>query len=197
MYIKQLTHATGPLWEETVSLYYDIFPKWEREPVANLEKAINIGKSRCMILCKNNKVIGMSLTELYPPLSFAMLGYLFISTENRSQGLGKLLCKELFYFFETSSDFKWLLVEAEAGPEIFYKKLGFNKLFFEYLSPHYNDIKSTEMSLMYYSKTKCCSKHQLCDIVEHIFLQSYYLSPNDPRLDQQRQKILYKEDLCQ
>ncbi|MEI6858447.1 MAG: GNAT family N-acetyltransferase [Shewanella sp.] len=197
MQTKQLTHAVGPLWEKATSLYYEVFPQWEREPIAEIERAINSGQSRCILLYKNDQVLGMSLTELYPSLSFALLGYLFIAPSHQGQGLGKMLCNELFDFFDSHPDFKWLLVEAESEPEGFYEQLGFFRLNFEYLSPHYDDMQSTPMALMCYFKFEQnqLSEYQACDIVEHIFLQSYYLKPNDPRLKIQRQRILSKEAL--
>jgi GNAT superfamily N-acetyltransferase len=196
MQTKQLTHAEGPLWQEAIALYCDIFPQWEREPIVDIEQAINNGQYRCILLCKDNRVLGMSLTELYSPLSFAMLGYLFIAPHHQGKGLGKLLCNELFNFFDANADLKWLLVEAESGPEDFYKQLGFTTLNVEYLSPHYDSMQSAPMALMYLasSKQNPPSKYQLADIVEQIFLQSYYLMPDDPRLEQQRNRILSKEN---
>lgn len=196
MQTKQLTHAEGPLWQEAIALYCDIFPQWEREPIVDIEQAINNGQYRCILLCKDNRVIGMSLTELYSPLSFAMLGYLFIAPHHQGKGLGKLLCNELFNFFDANADLKWLLVEAESGPEEFYKQLGFTTLNVEYLSPHYDSMQSAPMALMYHasSKQNPPSKYQLADIVEQIFLQSYYLMPDDPRLEQQLNRILSKEN---
>jgi len=196
MQTRQLTHAEGPLWQEAIALYCDIFPQWEREPIVDIEQAINNGQSRCILLCKDNRVLGMSLTELYSPLSFAMLGYLFIAPHHQGKGLGKLLCNELFNFFDANADLKWLLVEAESGPEDFYKQLGFTTLNVEYLSPHYDNMQSTPMALMYHASSKHPppSKYQLADIIEQIFLQSYYLMPDDPRLEQQRNRILSKEN---
>lgn len=195
MQIKQLTQASGPLWQQTIDLYCEVFPQWEREPVAEIAQAINNGQSRCMLLYHKDRVLGASLTELYPQLSFALLGYLFIAPKQQGQGFGKRLCSELFDFFDSNSDLKWLLVEAEAGPEAFYKKLGFHTLAFEYLSPHYDDMQSTPMALMLRKKHSQLSKHQLCSIVEHIFLESYYLAADDLRLKQQRKQILTKEEL--
>ncbi|MEI6894137.1 MAG: GNAT family N-acetyltransferase [Colwellia sp.] len=197
MQIKQITHATGSYWNDAISLYCKVFPQWEREPIADIEQAINSGHSRCMVLHQDNQVLGMSLTELYPSFSFAMLGYLFIAPSHQGKGLGKLLCHNLFDFFQADIDLKWLFVEAESGPEVFYARLGFTALNIKYLSPHYNNDQSTPMALMYLAKPEqnSPSKYQVCDIVEHIFLQSYYLMPTDPRLEQQRQRILSKEYL--
>lgn len=197
MQIKQLAQAKGLFWQQAIDLYCEVFPQWEREPVAEIAQAIDSGQSRCIILCNEDRVIGMSLTELYPRLSFALLGYLFIAPEHQGQGLGKRLCTELFDFFESRSDLKWLLVEAEAGPERFYENLGFHRLDVDYLSPHYDDMLSTPMALMLRTKPNHSqlSKQQLCDIVEHIFSESYYLTDDDPRLEQQRSLILTKEEL--
>ncbi|WOT05989.1 GNAT family N-acetyltransferase [Shewanella youngdeokensis] len=197
MLTKQITHAVGPLWEQAMSLYCDVFPQWEREPIAAIEQAVNSGESRCILLCKDEQVLGMSLTEIYPTLSFAMLGYLFIAPDYQGQGLGKRLCHELFDFFGAHYSLKWLLVEAESGPEAFYQKLGFTKFNVEYLSPHYDDADSSPMALMYRSKPNQGkpSAIELSNIVEHIFTQSYYLPLDDPRHAQQRQRILAKDVL--
>lgn len=192
MQTKQLTKTVGPLWESAMVLYCEIFPEWEREAIANIEAAVNSGSSRCILVHEGDKTIGMSLTEVYRSKHFAMLGYLFVSPSHQGQGLGKLLCQELFDFFNQNSDFKWLLVEAEAGPERFYKQLGFSTLGIKYLSPHYDDMQSTEMALMLYPKAEqsAPTKAQLWHIVNHIFSESYYLASDDPRLEQQRKYIL-------
>ena len=192
MQTKQLTKTADPLWESAMVLYCETFPEWERESIVNIEAAVNSGSSRCILIYEGGKTIGMSLTEVYLPHKFAMLAYLFVSPGHQGLGLGKLLCQELFDFFDRSSVLKWLLVEAEAGPERFYKKLGFTTLSIQYLSPHYDDMQSTPMALMLHSKLgqSAPSKAQLWEIVKHIFSESYYLADNDPRLEQQRKCIL-------
>lgn len=192
MQTKQLTNTVGPLWESAMVLYCDIFPEWERESIASIEEAVNNGSSRCILIHEGNKAIGMSLTEVYLPKKFAMLAYLFISPCYQGQGLGKLLCQELFEFFDQCNNLKWLLVEAETGPERFYQHLGFTTLRLKYLSPHYDDRQSTEMALMLYLKAgeSAPSQAQLWNIVNHIFCESYYLASDDPRLEQQRKYII-------
>lgn len=192
MQTKQLTKTVGPLWESAMMLYCEIFPEWEREAISSIEEAINSGNSRCILIHEGDKTLGMSLTEVYLPYNFAMLAYLFVDPIHQGQGLGKLLCQELFEFFNQCIDLKWLLVEAEAGPERFYKQLGFTTLDIEYLSPHYDDMHSTPMALMLHLKTVQSkpSKAELWDIVNHIFCESYYLVSDDPRLEAQRQYIL-------
>ena len=192
MQTKQLMKTSDPLWESAMVLYCETFPEWERESIVNIEAAVNSGSSRCILVHEGDKTIGMSLTEVYLPNKFAMLAYLFVSPSYQGLGLGKLLCQELFDFFNQSSDLKWLLVEAEAGPERFYQKLGFTTINIQYLSPHYDDQQSTPMALMLHLKIgqSAPTKTQLWHIVKHIFSESYYLAENDPRLEQQRQSIL-------
>ncbi|WP_394200431.1 GNAT family N-acetyltransferase [Shewanella waksmanii] len=197
MQIKQLQQAAGPLWDSAMAIYCEVFPKWEREPIEALQLSVDNGHSRCVVVCDGDTTLGMSLTELYPQQQFAMLGYLFIAPCKQGSGLGKLLCDELFAFFDQQQDYQCLLVEAEAGPERFYKKLGFISFNIEYLSPHYDDNESTPMALMYHLKPKQSlpTKQQLWDIVSHIFTSSYYLKTDDPRLIKQRQRILSRDSL--
>lgn len=197
MQIKQLKQAIGPLWQSAMSIYCQVFPDWEREPVEALQHAVDDASSRCVVLYEGDCVYAVSLTELYPQHEFALLGYLFIAPERQGQGLGKQLCNELFAFFQQQQDLTWLLVEAETGPEAFYHKLGFSRFNIDYLSPHYDDMGSTPMALMSLSKApnSLPSPQQLWDLVEHIFVQSYYLSSTDPRLNHQRDNILNKEAL--
>lgn len=199
MQIKQLTQASGSLWQSAMAIYCQVFPDWEREPIAELQQAIDSASSRCVVLCDDNQVYGVSITELYPQQGFALLGYLFIAPSHQGQGLGKLLCDELFQFIEQQTTLI-LLVEAESGPAKFYQKLGFNAFDIDYLSPHYDDMDSTPMALMYHAShhdphhCPAPSPKQIWHMVEHIFINSYYLTPTDPRLKQQRSQILSKED---
>ncbi|MCL1137862.1 GNAT family N-acetyltransferase [Shewanella pneumatophori] len=196
MQIKQLTQASGALWQSAMAIYCQVFPDWEREPIAELQQAIDSASSRCIVLCDANQVYGVSITELYPQQGFALLGYLFIAPSHQGQGLGKLLCDELFQFIEQQTTRILLLVEAESGPAKFYQKLGFNAFDIDYLSPHYDDMGSAPMALMYHapSHSSAPSPSQIWQMVEHIFINSYYLTPTDPRLKQQRSHILSKED---
>ncbi|WP_394129121.1 GNAT family N-acetyltransferase [Shewanella maritima] len=197
MQIQQLSHASGPLWQSAMAIYQDVFPQWERESEQDIAQAVNAGRSRAIVICQGDQVLGMSLTEMYPQLSFAMLGYLFIAPSHQGQGLGKRLCDELFDFFDPHPEFTWLLVEAESGPEQFYKRLGFTTFDFEYLSPHYDDEHATPMALMYHTKPNAAlpNAEQLCQIVAHIFNHSYYLSMEDPRLKQQLETIRSKDEV--
>lgn len=196
MQIIQLLQAQGDDWQQAQALYCDIFPPWEREAVADIEQAIKQGKTRCVIVRQNNTVIGVSLTELYPQHAFALLGYLFIDPKYQGQGLGQRLCRELFEFIQQHHSIEYLLVEAEAGPEAFYEKLGFQTFAIDYRSPHYDDDQETSMALMYQSQlnTKAPSWSRLCAIVEHIYTHSYYLNQDDPRRHRQVQRILSKEN---
>lgn len=196
MQIKQLTQASGSLWQSAMAIYCQVFPDWEREPIAELQQAIDSASSRCIVLCDDNQVYGVSITELYPQQGFALLGYLFIAPSHQGQGLGKQLCDELFQFIEQQTSAIFLLVEAEAGPAKFYQKLGFTPFDIDYLSPHYDDMDSTPMALMYHAPRhgSAPSPKQIWQMVEHIFINSYYLPPADPRLKQQRSQILPKED---
>ncbi|WP_028772301.1 GNAT family N-acetyltransferase [Shewanella waksmanii] len=197
MQIKQLHHAAGPLWDSAMSIYCEVFPQWEREPIEELKQAVDTGKSRCIVIHAGEQALGMSLTELYPQHRFAMLGYLFIAPAMQGQRLGKQLCDELFEFFDPSTEYSWLLVEAEAGPEKFYQKLGFSTFNIDYLSPHYDDQASTPMALMYHCKSQQAlpTLQQLWQVVAHIFTSSYYLDSTDARFVEQRQRILSKDSL--
>ncbi|WP_108945723.1 GNAT family N-acetyltransferase [Shewanella halifaxensis] len=196
MQIKQLTQTDGPLWQNAMAIYFQVFPDWEREPITALKQAIDDKSSRCVVLCENNQVFGVSITELYPEQNFALLGYLFIAPSHQGRGLGKQLCDELFQFIEQQTKPGLLLVEAEPGPAEFYRKLGFSTFDIDYLSPHYDDMGSAPMALMYHLSNQQLppSANQLWQMVEHIFINSYYLTSADPRLAQQRNNILSKED---
>lgn len=196
MHIKQLNHASGSLWQQAMEIYCNVFPQWERESEADLVNAVNSGKTRAIVICQEQRVLGMTLTELYPQHSFAMLGYLFIAPTHQGQGLGKLLCDEMFDTFDNLDGYDCLLVEAEAGPARFYQKLGFDTFDFDYWSPHYDDDQATQMALMYHVKQgqQPPSYDDISKMVHHIYCHSYYLSQQDPRLTKQLNIIQAKED---
>lgn len=197
MHIKQLKQANGPQWEQAMALYVATFPQWEREAITSIEDAVNSGSSRAVAICKGDDVVGLSLTELYSEQSFALLGYLFIDAAYQGMGFGQRLCDEVFTFFTKSQSLKWLLVEAEAGPEQFYRKLGFVRFDIEYVSPHYDDDQATPMALMSYPKNdqRSLDVQSLSEVVRHIYSKSYDLRPEDPRLKQQLENILSKDVL--
>ncbi|NKF49849.1 GNAT family N-acetyltransferase [Shewanella sp. WXL01] len=197
MQILTLTQAQGPLWDQSMAIYCEVFPQWEREPIDEMAAAVNAGSSRCIVAVIDGKAVGMTLTELYPQMNFALLGYLFISPNHQGQGLGKQLCQELFDYFAKRDEYHWLLVEAEAGPEKFYQRLGFIRFNIEFLSPHYDDDQSTPMALMYHAESSLVkpTPEKLTKMVGHIFRQSYYLSDDDPRLIKQLAHIQAQDAL--
>lgn len=197
MKIIQLPQAQDALWHQAMALYQEIFPEWEREPVDSIAQAINNQESRLVVIVQDEQVIGVSITELYPEHHFALLGYLFIAPAWQRKGLGQKLCQEIFQFYQADNTYQWLLVEAEPEPEVFYHQIGFSTIPFYYQSPHYNDHESTAMALMFHhtQNRSAPNKSQLINIVNCLFIDSYQLSNDDPRLESQLNAIRIENNL--
>ena len=197
MKIIELSQATGSLWHQAMTLYKATFPEWEREPQSSIAQAVNSKDSRLVVITKDNQVVGASITELYPEHHFALLGYLFIAPTWQRKGLGQQLCQDIFKFYQADSCYQWLLVEAEPEPKTFYQQIGFSSIPINYQSPHYNDNDSTAMALMIHNRQNqtALSKEELLDIVNCLFLNSYQLNSDDPRLQNQIDSILIENNL--
>jgi len=176
------------LWDESIKIYRDSFPEWEREDEATILKNIKNGSYKMFAYKKNEEIIGFYILDINLTLDYALFSFLAIKESKRGLGLGSQLCLDAIEYFHKSIDCDWFFIEAEVRQAALYAKLGFKALEIDYRVPAFNSNKSVKMSLMLIEE-KTIEKDSLRPIIEDIFLRGYSLHRDDIRLKEQLQRI--------
>lgn len=177
-------------WDESIKIYNDSFPEWEREDTQNILENIKNSSYKMFSYLEESKVIGFYILDINTQLDYALLSFLAIKESRRGEGLGSKLCLNAIDYFKKSIDAEWFLIEAQKRQAKLYEKLGFSKLSLEYGVPEFNSSKSVPMSLMLIQKEKQLDRESLKDIVADIFHRGYSLHKDDIRVKEQLQRVM-------
>ena len=172
-------------WAEIVTIYRSSFKADLREPEPLLADRLEAGRYRLFTARKRSQINGFAILDVIPTPSYAVLSYLAVSENHRNSGIGASLCHHVVENFRKAAPANWLLVEAEKRQADFYRRQGFATFACPYDAPQFGDAGSIAMSLQGIAKskeTRSASRAELCDIIEHLFLDGYGLEKNDPRL---------------
>ncbi|OOZ39146.1 hypothetical protein BOW53_12655 [Solemya pervernicosa gill symbiont] len=190
--ISSVHQTSGSEWNACMTIYRATFPAWEREPEAVIADRLNEGSYQLMAGLLSGRVVGFYIQELNPLNAYVMFNYLAVDESQRNGGIGTLLCRDAMARFKRLSGFSWLLVEAEERQAIFYGRLGFHKLAFDYFAPRYDDSESVPMHLMVLpqeKRPKSIPAKELADIIRHLFHNGYLLDHDDPRVERQLSRL--------
>jgi len=177
------------LWDETIKIYEDSFPEWERESTQNILKNIQTGTYKMFSYLEGKEVIGFYILDINSSLNYTLFSFLAIKESKRGLGIGSKLCLNAIKYFHLEIKSEWLLIEAEERQAKLYEKLGFSKLALEYRVPAFNSSKSIPMNLMLIKESKELDSGSLKKIIEDIFYRGYSLEKNDIRVDEQLSRI--------
>jgi len=177
------------LWDETVKIYEDSFPKWEREDTQNILKNIQNGTYKMFSYLQDKEVVGFYILDINSSLNYTLFSFLAIKESKRGLGLGSKLCLNAIEYFHSKIQSECLLIEAEERQARLYEKLGFSKLALEYRVPEFNSLKSVKMNLMLINESRELDSNSLKKIIEDIFYRGYSLEKNDPRVSEQLARI--------
>ena len=177
------------LWDETMEIYRDSFPEWEREDELSLLKNLKSGQYKIFAYLCDAELIGFYILDLSKKLHYTLFSFLAVKESYRGEGIGSKLCLEAIALFGQSDDAKYLLIEAEPRQVKLYKKLGFKSLEIDYRVPKFDSDMSIPMDLLFISKEKNLPKKDLKKIVEDIFIRGYALSKSDIRVIKQLERI--------
>ncbi len=177
------------LWDETMQIYRDSFPEWEREDELTLLKNLKSGQYKIFVSLCDAEVIGFYILDINKQLHYTLFSFLAVKESYRDEGIGSKLCLESIEFFQKNDAIKYLLIEAEPRQAQLYKKLGFKSLEIDYRVPKFDSDESVTMELLCMSKAKKLPKNNLKKIVEDIFTRGYALSKSDIRVIKQLERI--------
>ncbi len=188
----EIEPTSATYWLETIRIYCEAFPAWEREPEKIIAKRVTEGRYRLNAGIVNEKVIGFYLMDLNPEPRYAALCFLAVDVQHRGKGWGTLLCQDAVRYYKNLVDFPWLFIEAQERQAAYYGRIGFLKLVLEYQMPHFNGPGSLPMHLMVLpNKPPPASIRgsELAAILRNLFVQGYQLNSDDPRIAEQLARV--------
>lgn len=180
------------LWDETIKIYNDSFPEWEREDTANILKNVQTGVYKMVSYVEEDEVIGFYILDVNDSLRYALFSFLAIKESKRGLGIGSKLCLNAIDYFHSHIKAEWLLIEAEERQAKLYKKLGFRKINIDYRIPKFNSNESVPMNLMLIQE-KNINADVLSRIIKDVFRRGYSLEEDDVRIEEQLQRMRQRE----
>lgn len=196
--IIALERASGAYWEETLRIYREAFPTWEREAEHIIAERITQERYKLRVGIENDKVAGFYLLDLNTDPRYVMFSFLAVDTQHQGQGWGTLFCRDAITYFKTFGDFPWLFVEAQESKAIFYGRFGFFKLVLDYQVPRFDGPGSLPMQLMVFPKNEPPTnfpRAELARILRSLFEQGYQLNGDDQRIPEQLARLKKKVKL--
>jgi len=177
------------LWDETIQIYNDSFPEWEREDTSNILLNVKSGVYKMFSYVEDGVVIGFYILDINAELDYALFSFLAIKEENRGKGIGSKLCLNAIEYFHKNIKQDWFLIEAEDRQAKLYARLGFETIKLDYAIPEFNSTSSVPMNLMLIQEQKALDSNSLALIIKDIFHRGYSLNENDQRIQTQIEKI--------
>lgn len=179
-------------WDDSMKIYNDSFPEWEREQSSNILLNIKNGSYKMFSYLQKGEVVGFYILDINRQLSYALFSFLAIKESHRAKGLGSKLCLNAIEYFQNSTDLKWLLIEAQERQAKLYEKLGFSRLLLDYRVPEFHSPKSVPMSLLLIQKESPLMRESLEKIIRDIFQRGYSLHKDDKRIEEQLERLKQK-----
>ena len=176
------------LWDETIAIYRDSFPEWERE---NEAKILNNIKNSSYVMYAyqiDKEIVGFYILDISARYDYTLFSFLAIKESKRGLGLGSKLLVHSITYFQEHCNCSHLLIEAQERQAKLYARLGFNAIDLDYRVPSFNSSKSITMSLMLFGD-KSLPKDTLSTIITDIFQRGYGLTSYDIRLKEQLQRV--------
>ena len=188
MKFKEIT-ADSKEFQDSMKIYRDSFPEWEREDEKDILKNIQSKIYKMIISLYKNKVVGFYILDINENLNYMILSFLAIEKSYRGRGIGSELCQKVINDFYSISKQDWLLIEAEERQSKLYSKLGFKDIKLDYKVPSFESQESIDMHLMLLQKEVPLTQNMLMKIIKDIFYRGYALKKDDVRITQQLKRV--------
>lgn len=182
---------------DLVEIYKASLPKNEQKPEEQIISMHSDLNYEMLLAMLNDKVIGFAIIYVNRVLPIALLEYMAIAEEYRSQGFGSQLFREALSEIRKDNKMIPLLLEVDSPfgkvADIpnkerrykFYKALGCNILSgLDYLLPRVNDQPPPAMVVMIHTTTEMqqVDKDILRSWLQDIYVSVYKRSTDDPAI---------------
>ena len=191
--IKRSRKTAGGEWDRFIELYNGGFPPNEREPVDKIAERVQSGRYVFAVITHQGtgEQIGFYILDIFST-QFALFSYIAIDPAHQGKGYGAEACKRVMSTFRRVRYSDLLYIEGHERQAAFYNRLGFLRVPIEYLAPDYDGSGSSEMTLLVFPQDKTQSElsaEELKTFIKRLFIEGYYLEPDDPRIAAQLAKV--------
>jgi GNAT superfamily N-acetyltransferase len=189
---RRVEGGDDPDWSETLRIYRDAFPAWEREDEARMRARVETGRYVLVVARHEGRTIGFHALDLLPGLDTAFFMYLAVDRDWRGRGIGRTLCRDVVERFRALGCYRWLLVEAGERQAVFYGRMGFLRLAVEYHAPRFDGPGSVPMDLLALPARLECDAvpgEALRRTIRVLFADGYELGETDPRIAAQLERV--------
>jgi len=193
---KEISDVSNYYFTETLRVYIENFPEFERKPLSVLQEKIINGLFRLYVGSLKEQVVSMALIQSIQNTSYVLLAYIAIDRKYQGKGIGSRFIKYLLRVIKEQSLGKYLLMEVE-NPQFgekrvekekrvrFYKKLGAKELKdVKYYFPDQPETGLIEMILMVFleSDTDKLEGDFVKNLIKKIYLELYEQEPDNTLL---------------
>ena len=192
MRCRRIDAQDGPAWRALAAIYEEVFPEWEREPLEMMAERAATGRYVVEIGETDEGVVGFSLIDFESGPDHALLAYLAVRGALQGRGYGAALCAQAVERFREHDGPGWLFVEAEDRQALYYGRLGFSHLEFDYRIPHYDSAEAQPAHLLALPRDPGVVRipaRQLAEELKSIFIDGYFVDKDDPRLAAQLARL--------
>jgi Predicted acetyltransferase len=191
---RKLTDTDQVLLEEVASIYEDLFPENERQPLETIKNRIDSHKTELLLALNEDRVVGFAITWSFEQSAFALLDYLAVHRDWHRKGVGPALMDEVKQSAKKQN--KDLILEIErpgegenqqqrAGRLRFYIRCGaFILRDVPYLLPALQGTVPTPMILMTIPANTSAeySGQTIKELIRQIYLEVYNRGRDDKLL---------------
>jgi GNAT superfamily N-acetyltransferase len=149
-----------------------------------------------LLATESNLVVGYAIVRALDDSDAALLEYLAVAPDRRSQGMGQQLFTEAVSLIAVSSRF--LLVEVDSDKlcvadqaertrrKMFYRRLGCKEVEgLGYIMPPVSSVPPREMDILVYRRElpPCVERARIRRWLERCYVEVYGFPSNDPRIE--------------
>jgi N-acetylglutamate synthase-like GNAT family acetyltransferase len=181
MKIKKIDYNNKNEWLDFQNIYNENFNDYERAPIEEIKKNINLGMNEVYLVEKNKKSVGFFILSNSKTNDFSLLWYLGVAKNTQGKGIGNIILDQIIKDFQTKSTMSRLFLEAEQRQSIWYSKKGFSRINHNYKYPSYDtdDMSPTNLMMIEKKPTSIIKKETLKAIVSDLYENLYGLQKDD------------------
>jgi ribosomal protein S18 acetylase RimI-like enzyme len=177
-------------------IYTESLPESERKSPARLSIMLGDPSYRFLVATSSATVVGFSIVRIFDNSDAALLEYMAVAREHRSQGIGRILFSRTANFDCISSHFLLAEVDSDKMPsedeadrfrrKAFYRGLGCKEVDqLRYIMPPVSTELPPDMDILVYKQDlpTFIERTRLKQWLQRCYVEVYGLSENDPRIE--------------
>ena len=194
--VRRVRSVGEPAFDDLVAIYTEAHAQSERKSPEQLAAMIQRPGYFFLVAIESSVVVGFSIVRLFDKSDAALLEYMAVARDRRSEGIGRQLFAETANFGSVSSKFLLVEVDSNKKPSAdqadrmrrkeFYRRLGCREVGeLGYIMPPVSSVPPPEMDMLVYKGDlpPCIERTRVRQWLERCYVEVYGMSANDSRID--------------